>query len=341
VKKQTVEQRRTEILEATSRVVIERGFAATRVSDVATSLDVSPSLLHYHFDSKEQLLAEAFDHYARTNMAELQAGLAEEPTSVAKLDRLLRESVPEGSDDVEWQLWIDAWGEALRSPQMRAISQALDVEEQATFERVIADGVEAGEFVAVDAHAAAMRLTALIDGLAVQFAAHDGVIDRDEVLGHLRRAASIEVGVVIGGVPAPVSALPPGASPATDAALRRLVDQYCDAALQRDSDQFAGLWVREARWSKGDVQWFGRDDIVAGWDKALGSMQWTVLTAPLASFDVDETAGVATGRVVLNERTMTHAGVVTTELAIAHDRYVRDADGWRFVERAITVLDAG
>jgi AcrR family transcriptional regulator len=340
VKKQTVEQRRAEILEATSRVVIERGFAATRVSDVAKALAVSPSLIHYHFDSKEQLLAEAFDHFARTNMAELRAGLAEEPDAVAKLDRLLRESVPEGSDDVEWQLWIDAWGEALRNPQMRAISQALDVDEQGTFERVIAEGVAEGSFVAVDPHAAAMRLTALIDGLAVQFAAHDGVIDRGEVLDHLRRAASVEVGVVIGGVAAPVSAPRPGATPATEAALRRLVDQYCDATLQGDHDQFARLWVHEARWSKGDVQYVGRDDIVSGWDKTLGSLQWIVLTAPLASFDVDEGTGTATGRVVLNERSMTTAGTTGTELAVAHDRYGREADGWRFVERSITVVDA-
>ena len=58
MKKQTVEERRSEILETTCEVVIERGFAGTRISDVAKRLDVSSSLIHYHFDSKEQLLAE-------------------------------------------------------------------------------------------------------------------------------------------------------------------------------------------------------------------------------------------------------------------------------------------
>ncbi|NBP53333.1 MAG: hypothetical protein EBU67_03390 [Actinobacteria bacterium] len=38
VKRQTVEERRQEILETTCRVVIERGFAGTRVSDVAQRL---------------------------------------------------------------------------------------------------------------------------------------------------------------------------------------------------------------------------------------------------------------------------------------------------------------
>ena len=59
VKKPTVAERRAEILEITCEVVIERGFAATRIADVAKRLGVSSSLIHYHFDSKEQLLAEA------------------------------------------------------------------------------------------------------------------------------------------------------------------------------------------------------------------------------------------------------------------------------------------
>jgi AcrR family transcriptional regulator len=40
VKKPTVAERRTEILEVTCQVVIERGFAATRIADVAKRLDV-------------------------------------------------------------------------------------------------------------------------------------------------------------------------------------------------------------------------------------------------------------------------------------------------------------
>ena len=84
VKKQTVEERRTEILETTCEVVIERGFAGTRISDVAKRLEVSSSLIHYHFDSKEQLLAEAFAHYARKDLAEMEAEIESAPTALAQ-----------------------------------------------------------------------------------------------------------------------------------------------------------------------------------------------------------------------------------------------------------------
>lgn len=110
MKKPTVAERRAEILETTCEVVIERGFAATRIADVAKRLEVSSSLIHYHFDSKEQLLAEAFEHYARKDVAEMEAEVSSAPSAVAKLDRVLTSYVPEGSDDVEWMLWIDGWG---------------------------------------------------------------------------------------------------------------------------------------------------------------------------------------------------------------------------------------
>ena len=146
VKKETVEQRRIEILEATCDVIIERGFAGTRVADVAKRLGVSNSLIHYHFASKEELLAAAFEHYANKDLADMQRDSASAPTAVAKLWRLIESYVPEGSDDVEWMLWIDAWGEALRNQKMKPIRQELDAQSIAVFEKVLRAGNESGEF---------------------------------------------------------------------------------------------------------------------------------------------------------------------------------------------------
>ena len=88
----TVDERRAEILEATCAVVIERGFAGTRISDVANRLGVSTGLIHYHFDSKEQLLAEAF-RYARQEMERSRPSRLG-PNAVARLDRRSRTTRP-------------------------------------------------------------------------------------------------------------------------------------------------------------------------------------------------------------------------------------------------------
>lgn len=197
VKKQSGEARRLDILEMTCEVVIERGFAATRVADVADRLNVSRSLIHYHFDSKEALLAAAFEHYARKDLAEMVADIESAPTNTLRVGRLLENYVPEGSDDVEWKLWIDAWGEALRNPLMKSISQQLDEQSSALLEDLIRAGIESGEFTCPDPAGAALRITALIDGLAVQYAAHEGLLTRLGLLESVLRTASGELGVTI------------------------------------------------------------------------------------------------------------------------------------------------
>ena len=341
VKKPTVEERRTEILEATCEVVIARGFAGTRISDVAKRLDVSTSLIHYHFDSKEQLLADAFAHYARKDLAEMVAEIEAAPTALEQLKRAIHNYVPEGSDDVEWMLWIDGWGEALRNPMMRKISQELDEQSADLLRRVIANGVSTGEFTCADPEAAAMRLSALVDGLAVQFAAHDGLIDRSVLLTHVCTMAAFEVDVdpaLLGDAGA--DSVPTAMSAATDLALRSLVGRYCDGVNQADAAVWGSTWAQDASWWLGSKPIIGKPAITAAWRTAMQDFEWVVHTTPLMVFDIDERAGTGTGRVTVQERFKRHTGKTGTLLATYHDRYLRQAGDWRFAERRLDVIDA-
>jgi AcrR family transcriptional regulator len=190
--KKDVAVRRTEILEATCRVVVERGFGGTRVADVAEQLDVSTGLIHYHFDSKDQLLAEAFSYAAQEDLARLRADIDAATTPVGKLDAAFAMFEPEDGHP-SWGLWIDAWGEAMRVKELATISRTLDVEWKDALEQVIRDGVATGEFTCADPRAAAWRLAALMDGLAVQVTVHDGVLTRRELTDWVRAAAIAEL----------------------------------------------------------------------------------------------------------------------------------------------------
>jgi uncharacterized protein (TIGR02246 family) len=338
VKKPTVEERRAEILEVTCQVVIERGFAATRIADVAKRLGVSSSLIHYHFDSKEQLLAEAFAHYARKDVAEMEAEIEAAPSSVGQLDRVLQNYVPEGSNDMEWMLWIDGWGEALRNPMMRKISQELDEQSAELLERVIRKGVERAEFICADPTAAAMRITAMVDGLAVQFAAHDGMMTRDQLLEHVRTIAAWEVGLEPDSLHESTPRKEtPVAAPATDIALRQLISRYCDAVVRRDSTQFGALWATDGVWQLGKpIE--GREAVVAAFEKLMKGYAWLVQSAPNAVFEVDEATGVGTGRVTITEQYEHTKNGPGSLVGVYHDRYVRRSGAWQFSERRIEVI---
>lgn len=166
-----VDVRREEILAAAVAEVTRRGFAQTRVGDVAKALGVSTALVFYHFDSKERLLAAALDHAVARDLQRLARAMDRPGTASQRLRRVLTLYAPQGPAP-GWTLWVDAWAEGLRNPELRAHCRTLDRQWTDAIAVIIVEGVDAGIFVCPDPESAARRITALIDGLSVQATVH-------------------------------------------------------------------------------------------------------------------------------------------------------------------------
>lgn len=190
-----VEVRREEILGATVEQVQSRGFANTRVADVATALGVSPALIFYHFETKDRLLAEAFAYAAERDLVRLAGVVSRPGTATERLRAVLRLYSPSGSTPPGWTLWVDAWAAALREAELRRVSKRLDLRWKEAVADIIADGVRSGEFTCADPHAAAWRITALIDGLAIQVTVHRGVLTRAQMARWVQVQAARELQV--------------------------------------------------------------------------------------------------------------------------------------------------
>ena len=344
VKKETVEQRRIEILEATCDVIIERGFAGTRVADVAKRLGVSNSLIHYHFASKEELLAAAFEHYANKDLADMQQDSASAPTAVAKLWRLIESYVPEGSDDVEWMLWIDAWGEALRNPKMKPISQELDAQSIAVFEKVLRAGNESGEFHCVHPRESATRISGLIDGLAVQYAAHEGVLKRKEFIRLMRQLAAAETGLSPDDIRDSRRSTkssngsskqldddsPRPASLATDFDLRQLVSMHSDALSRGDLEAVMNYFTDDATIScEGLPEGVDVAQIRQDFSSQFTKNQFVIEVPLVMAFFADEGNGTANGNLTIERRIGASSGKATVTLVRSADTFRRTSTGWR------------
>ena len=77
-----------------------------------------------------------------------------------RLDRVLREYLPEAKGDQSWVIWVDAWGHAIRNVRLRAILVELDLAWSSALESVIRAGVAAGRFDCSDPSGAARRISA-------------------------------------------------------------------------------------------------------------------------------------------------------------------------------------
>ncbi|MEU6975363.1 TetR/AcrR family transcriptional regulator [Streptomyces sp. NPDC046371] len=187
-------ERREALLRAAVGLIEARGVAALRVADVAAELGVSNALVLYHFATKEQLVAAAFAHAAEEDLARLRRVLGRRTTAVRRLRAAVRWYAPTGQAK-GWRLWIEGWAAALREPALREVAGALDREWKAALTRVIAEGAAAGEFTCPDPAASAWRLTAFLDGLAVQMTSYAGALPRATLLEWADGALARELGV--------------------------------------------------------------------------------------------------------------------------------------------------
>ena len=188
-----VDVRREEILAATEAEVTKRGFARTRVGDVAAAMGVSSALIFYHFGTKERLFAEALEHAVNRDLARLESAVAKASDPVDGVRRILWLYSPQG-DSNGWTVWVDAWSESLREPEMRTMSRGLDIQWKDVLADQIRIGNEQGLFHCADPEDTAWRLSALIDGLAVQVMVHRS-LTKKKLKSLVRDAAATELGI--------------------------------------------------------------------------------------------------------------------------------------------------
>src|SRR5690242_21048802 len=81
----TADQRREQMLRAALEIITERGYAESRIADVAERAGTSPALVIYYFKTKDQLLTEAIRFAEDTWYATGVARMAAIPTAAGRL----------------------------------------------------------------------------------------------------------------------------------------------------------------------------------------------------------------------------------------------------------------
>ncbi len=189
------DQRRSAILDAVVQVIIDVGYTQMTVADVARVAGVSTALVHYHFSSKAELITAAL-RVASDEDIMLRESLADGTGSaLEQLDRVLCGSLPADANDASWLLWIETWGETRRSTVLRSVMDDLSRHERAIILRLIEEGQRAGEFVCPDPGGAAARLTALRDGLVIEYTLFRPDEPPDLLADHLRDAIRKNLGL--------------------------------------------------------------------------------------------------------------------------------------------------
>jgi AcrR family transcriptional regulator len=160
---------RTRILDAAVKLIAREGINDVRIARIAMEAGVSASLLHYHFASRDSLLAEALEHSYEL-AGDIRLARGEEPESASeRLMGMIDWCLPApGSLHDDWMLWVELWLHAARKPDLRLTSARLYARMHDWFAEAIADGEATGEFKTEDRDRTVQRLLALIDGYGIR-----------------------------------------------------------------------------------------------------------------------------------------------------------------------------
>ena len=172
------ESRRIEMLRAAAQLICERGFGDTRITDVATRAGVSSALVIYYFGTRDRLLVDALRYSEESFYEAAEQMLAEVASLRERLSLLIMWwCVPAGKDEIPgaWGLWFDLWAQAFRHDEIKAGRAELD----ARWRKMIIDALDSSELSAKDKRMFALEFAALLDGLSIQVALEDPVVDSE------------------------------------------------------------------------------------------------------------------------------------------------------------------
>jgi AcrR family transcriptional regulator len=164
-------ERLEQILEAACRAILDRGFPATRIADIAAAARVSTGTVHYYFATKDEVLVAALKWASGRLFARIEHPDGEE-SARERLARLLAVSVPyPGPARDEYVLWIELWLRVLHQPDLLPECEAISAQWRGYFHDVVRRGVDAGELAPAAApDEVAERLVAFVDGVGFETA---------------------------------------------------------------------------------------------------------------------------------------------------------------------------
>jgi AcrR family transcriptional regulator len=182
---------RERILDAAVERIARDGIDGVRIARIAMDAGVSTALVHYHFATREALLAEALEHSFElagdTRTVETAGGPA-----VQRLRDMIEQCLPlPGVQERDWVLWVELWLRAVRHPELRPTAAKL----YARMHDWFVEAIESGDFAPCDADRVADRTLALLDGLGLRALLGDPEMPIERAREEVWDALARELGV--------------------------------------------------------------------------------------------------------------------------------------------------
>jgi AcrR family transcriptional regulator len=188
---------REQILDAAVERIASDGIDAVRIARIAMDARVSTSLVHYHFESREALLAEALEHsFELAGDVRIGEDNGDAPSHAHRLAAMIDQCLPyPGTLERDWLLWVELWLRAARGAELRETATRLYDRMHRWFGAEIEAGIADGEFAQTDVGPLVDGILALLDGFGIRALIRDPAVPLPWARAEVWRMLAGELGL--------------------------------------------------------------------------------------------------------------------------------------------------
>ena len=174
------ELRTRQIIEAAIAVFAKKGFAQTRMEDIAAVAGLSKGTIYLYFENKDTLIKAILETIFSQELADLQTAF-DMPGSVAeKLEVFLEMFITEGEAlKPLMPIVYDFYAMSIRRADVRQVLSGHLHAFVSVIEAIIQQGIERGELRPVDAKKTALIFIALLESVVLQDTYSSEMVDVD------------------------------------------------------------------------------------------------------------------------------------------------------------------
>jgi AcrR family transcriptional regulator len=182
--RQLPEARRLELIEATIECLKRFGLEGLSIRRISAQAGVSIGLINHHFPNKNELVAQAYLHFNSQLFRKLRVAVEQAPAGARKrLEAFLRASFsPPNLDQDVLAVWVVFWGMHRHSPEIQRVHEHAYGGYLGLVHELLQAAHAAGDRLPLGLRLSAIGLTALLDGLWLEWCLNPRTFAPDEAI---------------------------------------------------------------------------------------------------------------------------------------------------------------
>lgn len=178
------QMRKALLIKATLLALKEYGFQGASIRKICAQAGVSVGLISHHYSGKDELVAEAYLSITEQVMSTLRSAVSvAEPGGRARLSAFFHASFsPEMLAPELLDAWLAFWGAVKTAESINRAHKHSYGQYRSMLAQILLDLAEERAWPAFDADLAAVGLSALLDGLWLEFGLNPGAFSAPQGL---------------------------------------------------------------------------------------------------------------------------------------------------------------